>query len=124
MVQGNSRRSGEVHSASSVLKPSVGTTGATVTSLRLFKPSKGPAVRQDQNRVVPRRFYVPVYAGTFLFYHHFFHGREVDEACSARYMRSRVVPRIFYVPVFLQGRFSMWMHGTLTYVFLAGNGSK
>ena len=53
-VQDNSRRSHEVHSASSVLNRAgdrqVGATGATVTSLRLFKPSKDPAVRQDQKQ--------------------------------------------------------------------------
>ena len=37
MVQGNNWESDEVHSVSSVLNRAVGTTGATVTSLRLFR---------------------------------------------------------------------------------------
>ena len=36
------------------VEAAVGTTGATVISLRLFKPKKDPAVRPDQSRVVPR----------------------------------------------------------------------
>ena len=54
LVQDNSRKSHEVHSASSVLNGAgdaqVGATGATVISLRLFRPSKDPAVRQDQKQ--------------------------------------------------------------------------
>ena len=44
----------------------VGTTGATVTSLRLFKPSKDASVRKNQNRVVPREFTPLFIRGVFL----------------------------------------------------------
>ena len=58
-VQGNSRESDEVHSVSSVLNRAVGTTGATVISLRLFRllcceADEARAVRPARSRVVPR----------------------------------------------------------------------
>ena len=62
------RESDEVHSVSSVLNLAVGTTGATVTSLRLFRPCGLPP------------------------------GCEVNKAYSAKNMRSRVVPRISLRP--------------------------
>ena len=67
VVRGKSRVSDEVLFASSVLKDSVGTTGATVTSLRLLRPSKDPAARRDRKQSGTACIHVPVYQGRFLF---------------------------------------------------------
>ena len=78
MVQGNNRESDEVHSVSSVLKSLVGTTGATVTSLRLFRPCGLPP------------------------------GCEVNKTYSVRNVWSRVVPRILRPCILIQGFFYLY----------------
>ena len=82
----------------------VGTTGATVTSLRLFKPRKGSAVRPDQNRVVPRNVLRPCLIGAFFLYH--FPPKPRSQWGKFREEFAKQSGNTYFcVPVFLQGRF-------------------
>ena len=53
LVRGNCWGSGEVHSVSSVLNRTVGTTGATVISLRLFTQRRCPSRAAKSMRPIP-----------------------------------------------------------------------
>ena len=88
----------EVHFASSVLKIAVGTTGATVTSLRLLSLLRSRPAGRYESRVVPRSFLRPCFYGVFFIAAAFGYGAKSDEALAVRRGKAEWY-RDFFVPV-------------------------